>query len=198
MPDVPQGEARPAFAQELLNAAGTEGLPPRAVGPRVGLTGSGFHAYCPNKAVLAQALWRTALEEFDHHAKELSRRQADPVEAIKAVGTAYARFALEKPARFQDLFQLDNGRWATELNTNPSRENTYRAVLQWVTEAVDLGLLRPNDPELIAQTIWAGIHGVFSLVNSWNGFPFKPQELLFSSMSETLMAGVLAGHRSEP
>lgn len=186
-PEMRMGSPLPAFALELLSI-GME-CPPSQSGGR--LTESDLHAYCPNKAALAQALWRTAVEEFDHHASTLSQLK-DPIEAIKTVGTAYARFALEKPARFQDLFQLDNVRLATELNNDPSHENTYRMLLQWVSEAIERGLLLRDDPELIAQTLWAGIHGVINLVNSWNDLPFKPQEMLVSSMFETLMVGVLA------
>jgi AcrR family transcriptional regulator len=192
MPEISMRGALPAFAQELLRAAGTDGQPPRVVGQGARLTGGGLGAYCPNKVALAQTLCRAAIEEFDRHANELSHLKEDPVAAIRALGMAYARFALERPARFQDIFHLDSGRTARELNNDPSRENSYLTLLQWVTDAVEQGLLRENDPELIAQTLWAGIHGVISLVNTWNDFPFKPQEMLISNMFEMLTVGVLA------
>ncbi|WP_404423282.1 TetR/AcrR family transcriptional regulator [Thalassospira australica] len=201
MSEIHRQDDLPAFAQYLLGQITQDNPTNRNTAPNAHTTrtaGIGIYAYASDKAALNQVLWLTAMEEFDRQARELSRRRTNPIEAIRALGEAYARFAIEKPARFRDLFLLDSGRLATELNADLSRENTYRMLLEWVTEGVELGLLRRDDPELIAQTLWAAIHGVFSLAGSWNDFPFKPQAQLFSSMLETLMGGILPiPHRNE-
>ena len=192
MPHLLSGKASPAFKQQLLGVVTAKAPPFPGPQPSAPLTGYDACAYFPNEAVLAEALWRTALTELEQRAADLSLSQENPVESIKALGTAYARFAMDKPTHFQDLFRLDNGHLAAELYASPSPENAYRLLLDWVKQAIDRGQLRRDDPELIAQTLWAGIHGVFSLANSWSGFPFRAQEELFFSIFEMLMVGILA------
>ncbi len=192
-----QRGTRPLFARELLRITQRDGLETKAPAPGVMMDEREYQAYSPNKTELVQALWLAALQEFDRCADELSRQKDNPLEGILALGKAYALFALERPARFNDIFQLDNGRLAAELNGKPTQENTYLTLLEWVSQAIEQGQLRHDDPELIAQTLWAGIHGVYSLLNSWTDFPFKPQELLFANMVKMLMIGVLADRPQE-
>ena len=187
-----------AAAHELFETGGIDGVSMRAIGARVGLTAAALYAYFPAKADLVRAMWWEALEEFDRGAQALSQREADPMEAIKALGLAYARFALENPARFRMLFLSDGDRPVPELIADRSREGTYDLLLRRVTEAMAQGQMRrPSNPELIAQTLWAGVHGVFSLTNSWSDFPFQPPPLLVSTMMETLMAGFQAAEPKE-
>lgn len=192
MPGIRTEDTPTAFAQALLEVACADGVAEQTAVPRSGPTASARHAYIPNQVELARALWWNALSEFDRRALESSHMEGDPVQAIKALGVAYARFAMEDPARYRELFCLDTGRLAADLNSNLSRESTYRLLLQWVTEAFEQRGLCLTDPELVAQTLWAGLHGIFSLISSWTDFPFRPTALLVSTMIDTLLVGVLA------
>ncbi len=198
MPRICTEDERSAFAQALLDVAGADAGPARTARPRSDPMPSALHAYSPNQVELARALWWNALGEFDRRALGSSREEGDPVQAIKALGAAYARFALEDPARYRELFDLDTGRLAAEVNNNLSRESTYRLLLQKVMEAIEQRKLRMADPELVAQILWAGVHGIFSLINSWTEFPFRPPALLVSTMMDILLAGVLGGSTQDP
>lgn len=183
-PGNPTRNAPAAFAQELRDVAGIDAAPhhdPTTV-----------YAYFRNNGDLVQALWWSALNDFDRRVQDAFRAADDPIQPLKAVGAAYARFALENPARFRDLFNLDTGRLAAELNADLSRESTYTLFLQMVKEAASEKNLCLRDPELIAQILWAAIHGIFSLVHSWPDFPFRPSSLLVSTMMDIMLAGVLA------
>lgn len=177
-----------AFAQALLEVTCADSVAEQAAGPHGDSTISSVFAYSPNGVDMVQALWWSALDEFDRRLQGASGTEGGPIQPIKALGTAYARFALKNPARFRDLFSLDTGRLAAELN----HESTYRMLLQMVMEATEQRGIRLTDPELTAQILWSAIHGIFSLINSWPVFPFRSPALLVSTMMDIMLAGVLA------
>ena len=65
--------------------------------------------------------------------------------------------------------------------------DTLRTVIH---ECVSANLLKQNDIELISQTLWAGIHGVTSLLIQHGSFPFVERERLVDSVIDTLISGI--------
>jgi hypothetical protein len=59
-----------------------------------------------------------------------------------------------------------------------------------VTDVAAEGHLR-GDPKTAAQTLWAGIHGVVSLMITKPYFDWVGREALTRSMIDTLIAGLL-------
>lgn len=175
------------FAQELLKASGGGGQPAVPMA-----SASSLRVYHPDNTGFIKARWGAALDDFNHRAQNSLAMDGDPVQAIKALGMAYARFATENPDRFSELFNLDTGHLATEINDNPSQASAYRLALQLGMDAVEQKGLRVSDPEMVIQVLWAAIHGVFSLINTWPDFPFRDPALLVSAMMDYLEAGILA------
>ena len=63
-----------------------------------------------------------------------------------------------------------------------------------VYDCIAAGKFRKVDPELVSQTLWAGVHGVTSLlIIHCHGFPWVSTEQLIHSMVDTLVAGFSAG-----
>jgi hypothetical protein len=57
-----------------------------------------------------------------------------------------------------------------------------------------VGRFRKLDPELVSQTLWAGVHGVTSLlIIHCKGFPWVGTDQLIHSMVDTLVAGLSPG-----
>lgn len=177
-------------AQELFDSSGIEAVSMRALGGRVGLTASALYAYFPAKIDLLRALWWDALDDLHARMLRLSESEPDPIAAIRALGMAYVDFGLENPARFRVLFMADQGALAEELKTAGIYHDSYRLFRDRVAEAIDQGRLRPAAPDLCAQVIWAGVHGVVNLVNSSASFPFVSPPLLAATTLDALLAGL--------
>ncbi|KAA0593007.1 AcrR family transcriptional regulator [Azospirillum lipoferum] len=198
MPRQPQSEEQRdsvqrrilSAAQDLFDAAGIEAVSMRALGARVGLSASALYAYFPTKRDLLRALWWDAVSELHLRMQNISDSEPDPVAAIRAIGRAYAEFAAENPVRFNVLFIIDQGELAEELKSSGVRAAAYELFRQRVAEAIERGRLRPGDPDLAAQTLWAGIHGVLTLTSSSASFPFLPSTLLIDTVMEAILAGL--------
>ena len=61
---------------------------------------------------------------------------------------------------------------------------------QSVQNCVDAGELVSNDADELAQTLWAGVHGLTSVLIIYSGFPFVEQNRLIDRMVHTLIEGV--------
>ena len=177
-------------AQELFDGAGIDAVSMRALGARVGLTASALYAYFPAKIDLLRALWWDALDDLQARMLRLSQGEADPITAIRGLGLAYVDFGLENPARFRVLFMADQGAFAEELKAAGIYHDSYRLFRDRVAEAIDQGRLRLNDPDLCAQALWAGAHGVVNLINSSASFPFVLPTLLAATTFDALLAGL--------
>lgn len=177
-------------AQELFDRAGIDGVSMRGIGAKVGLTPSALYAYFPAKIDLLGALWWDAARELHNRMEDISRREPDPVAAIRALANAYAEFALENPARLRVLFLLDSANMPAELGDSTQRQATYNLIRQRTAEAIGQGRLRLHDPDLCAQAIWTGMHGVLTLASPRASFPFLSPRLLASTVIDALLAGL--------
>lgn len=180
-----------AAAQDLFNGAGIDAVSMRSLGARVGLTAPALYAYFPAKLDLLRALWWDALDDLHGRMARLSESEPDPVAAIRALGLAYVDFGLENPPRFRVLFMADRA-FAEELKAAGIAHEAYGLFLARVSEAIDRGRLRPGDPDLYAQALWAGAHGVVNLINSSTSFSFVSPSLLAATTIGALLAGLEA------
>lgn len=155
-------EGRQLFAQK-----GYEAATMRDVAKATEYTPSALYYHFKDKAALMQAI---CSEDF----LELSTRfqgaltSPDPLENIKRIGLAYARFALEHPNHYRLMFMTPHPHELSaedELRKGDPNEDAYAGLHHLVTLALEQGLLRPelNDAHLVAQTYWAGIHGMVAL-----------------------------------
>jgi AcrR family transcriptional regulator len=198
MPRAPQSEQQRdlvrgrilSAAQELFDHSGIEAVSMRALGARVGLSASALYAYFPAKLDLLRALWWDALDELHVRMQGLSRREPDPIAAVRELGLAYVEFALENPPRFRTLFMAERGDLAAELRTGGVVHDAYRLFRQRVAEAISQRRLRLDDADLGAQMLWAAVHGTLTLPLSSVSFPFQPPPLLAARLMDALFAGL--------
>ncbi len=61
-----------------------------------------------------------------------------------------------------------------------------------VGECIKAGKLRATNLELGAQTLWAGIHGITSLLITHHAFPWAGREKVIHFTVDTLVAGLEA------
>lgn len=177
-------------ARTLFDGAGIEAVSMRSLGARVGLSAAALYAYFPNKNDLLRALWWDTLDELQARLAELSNKEPDPIEAIRAIASAYVEFALENPARFRVVFKADQGTLANELKNVGIVHDAYRLFRERVAEAIQQDRFRLSDPDLCAQALWAGAHGTIDLINSSASFPFVSPSLLAKTTLDALLAGL--------
>ena len=157
-------------AHDLFETRGYENVTMRAVADAIEYSPTTIYHHFANKDALVEALCFSDVEKLSA-AMNHGPLPTNPVDRIRALGRAYAAFGITNPNHYRFMFMTagDWKRHANEEDTPPAR--SYALLREAVVEAMDQGLFHKDDVDLVAQVLWAGIHGVVSLV-----ITFKPEQ----------------------
>jgi AcrR family transcriptional regulator len=154
-------------ARELFVAKGVEAVTMREIAKRIGYSATSIYLHFADKESLIRAICDT---DFLALASSLSviLQIPHPVERMHALSSGYTAFALSHPNHYRLMFMTEHPPIDPALSTiaqNNAEQDAYYQLKTVVKDVHDAGYFRPelHDVDLIAQTIWAGIHGVCSL-----------------------------------
>lgn len=154
-------------ARELFVTKGVEAVTMREIAKRIGYSATSIYLHFADKEAVLKAICDTDFLALATSQKSIMQI-ADPVERMYALGRGYAAFALTHPNHYRLMFMTAHVPMCqaeSNLQQNSAEQDAYYQ-LKSVVEAVHKsGCFRPElqDVDLIAQTIWAGMHGVCAL-----------------------------------
>jgi AcrR family transcriptional regulator len=186
-------------ARALFAEQGYEAVTMRKIAERIEYSPTAIYVHFKDKESLILAICLTDFNTLAQRFQTIGRI-ADPVERLRSIGRAYADFALKHPNHYRLMFMSPH---PSEIHDEPSmahkgnpEEDAYAFLRMTVVNAMESDRFRPEmkDPDLIAQTLWAGIHGVVSLrivmANGvWLTWPSEKRSV--ETMLDSLMQGVL-------
>ena len=184
-----------AAARHLFASEGLEAVSMRRIAKAAGCSATAIYHHFPDKHALVEEL---ALAEFLElaHAFMALATLPEPLERLRAMGLAYAQFALSRPDSYRFLFMtpkppLDPDR--SRLRNRPE-ENAYLLLRAILAEAIEAGCFREEftDPDLLAQTLLCGVHGVVALHISNFQDPWVPWRGVDERV-ETMLDALIAG-----
>ena len=154
-------------ARELFVAVGYEAVTMREVAKRIGYSATSIYLHFADKESLLRAICDTDMLALASSLKKVTQI-ADPVERMNALGLGYAQFALTYPNHYRMIFMTPHLPCSPEtssLQQNNAEQDAYFQLKTVVNDVFLADRFKPelNDPELIAQTVWAAMHGVCSL-----------------------------------
>lgn len=149
-------------ARDLFVEHGEGAVTMRAVAGRAGVSAMAAYRHYPNREALIDAIMESGHDRFlvcMHRALSAP----GPLERLAATGQAYLDFALENPRDYELMFlrPAHCDETATPLAWRDAA--TFRFVVDRAAECITAGHLPTGDPELVALSIWAHVHGLVSL-----------------------------------
>ena len=158
-------------ARELFATRGYEAVSLRKIAEAIEYTPAAIYVHFADKEALFRELASEDFRALAHAFHEIAKLP-DPVVRIAEIGLAYCDFGVRHPNHYRLMFMTPQtqicGANLTDKDLsgkgNPA-EDGYAFLKLTVTAALAEGLLRPEltDPELVSQTMWAGVHGATSL-----------------------------------
>lgn len=119
---------------------------------------------------------------------------ADPLERLAAIGRAYVRFGTEHPQTYRLIFMEDytSTVMGGEKLDDPEEPGSraFAFVETTVRELVESGRIRPVDPALAAEMLWAAVHGIVSLTLVCPDFPAHSADEIADVMLATIDSGL--------
>jgi hypothetical protein len=123
-----------------------------------------------------------------------------PLERLRTLGLAYVQFALKHPSHYRLMFMTphlhDIDLDCNNLRKGNPDQDAYAFLKANVAAAIGAGHFRAEyqDPDLVAQIMWSGVHGVVALHLIMSGDPWldwRPVETIAAGVIETTLTGLL-------
>jgi AcrR family transcriptional regulator len=185
-------------ARDLFASRGIDAVTMRGIAEAIEYTPAALYVHFRDKDDLLRALCRNDFEALNAQQQRVAK-VADPVERIRRIGLAVVRFAVEHPNHYRFMFMtpmkcLEPAPEDLARRGDPDVDG-YAFFVGIVKEAIESGRMREGlrDAHLVAQTLWAGIHGVAALHithadDPW--LPMRPVGARAKTMVDALIAGL--------
>ena len=181
-------------ARDLFATEGYDRITMRRIAEAIEYSATTIYNHFEDKDDLVHALCQEDFDRLFQHLQE-ALPPADPVEAVRQLGLAYARFGTSYPNHYRFMF-MTPGKFAylKDHDVSPG-EKAFGLLRSAVTAAIEGGHFRPGDVDTVAQVLWASMHGAIALIitlqpQHWPHAPAAPD--LVEQVVETTIRGLLA------
>jgi len=194
----PKGEGHIRRA-EILDAAerifvevGYEGATIRRIADDVGLSSTALYMHFSEKSEILHEICRGAFARLQAMVEAVMDEGGPSDVRLRRLLEAYVDFGFENPNayRLTYLTRPVEARDGAQTAAQSLGGDLFRAFEAVVHDVASDGRLR-GDPRTAAQTLWAGAHGVVSLMITKPYFDWVSREALTRSMIDALIAGLL-------
>jgi len=171
-------------ARRLFATEGLENVTMRRIAEAIEYSPTAIYNHFPDKAGLIRSLCD---KDFGELLALLSAppETGDPIERIRGIGHAYARFGLENPHHYRFLFMTPppGGLRAScdEREISPGIR-AFGVLVHAVSDAIEAGKLRDEGGAItMAYVLWASLHGAVALRTT-----YEPSEMPDPSFPDDL------------
>jgi AcrR family transcriptional regulator len=183
-----------AAATVLIETGGSKALTLRAAATAAGVSIAAPYRHFPDRDALLAAVLTQAFDDLAATTETARQACADPLQALKASGLAYVRFAVARPHIYRLMFGPECHKAAYPALAK-SGMAAFDVLRRAVAACQTQGLVRGTDPQTTALAGWALSHGLASLCT--DGLLNKPDtptdmEGMASILIDMLIHGVQA------
>ncbi len=180
-------------ARELFVAQGYENVSMRKIAEQIEYSPTTIYLYFKDKSQLLQEICETSFEKLADEIRKSQELGGTPLEILRRVMMAYVDFGLNNPYHYDVVFISPKQKYFRENGYSyegSASQRAFEILAESVTECARAGFFGPGNPAVIAQTLWAGLHGVTSLLITHEGFPFAERQILTKSVIDTMIRGL--------
>lgn len=183
-----------AAAEKIFIAEGYAGATIRKIADAVGVSSTALYMHFRDKDQILLEISDGAIGRLLSLNVEVSAQAIDPVARVRLMLEAYMRFALENPYTYQLVFCGSNEAISLEkqAETLALGDRCFEKFSEPVHEIAALGRLRAGTADTAAQVLWAGCHGLVSLLVTKPTRSWAPAEELMDVMLDGLLHGLVA------
>jgi AcrR family transcriptional regulator len=187
-------------AKELFASEGYERTSIRNIAARVGVSSTAIYVYFKDKDQLMYELCNSLFAGLLQGFQAVAQSDGAPLERFKRMMRAYVEWGLRNPREYRLLFMMPvsgigighrPGPGVTKAPESDLGMQSFALFQLQVQGLMDSGHLRRMDSALAAEILWAGGHGLVSLLITHADFPWSPREALIEGMLAAQLQGML-------
>jgi AcrR family transcriptional regulator len=189
-----RSDMRSRIRQEALylyTDGGLDAVSVRAVAQRVGVAASGIYSFFKSRQALIESLWYDPVLETVEEMVRIGAATPDPCDRIRIVLEIYAAFAERNPAIYRGAFLFVRPDTMEPPTPGKLADLPYHCLLRdAIIEAQQSGVFGAGDADLLAQALWAGMHGAIAISTNIEHWSFAPKPTLVNQMIALLVQGL--------
>lgn len=181
-------------ARELFVQEGYENVSMRRIAEKIEYSPTTIYLYFDDKVSLLYAICEETFARLAKRMETIAKDAGDPVRALKKGCRAYVDFGLKYPNHYKVTFinhpehPRDDKRHLKEQSMGMRAYGNLRAAVEACIKAKKF---RETNVDAVTQMVWAGGHGVTSLLITMPGFPWVKKNELIDLMIDTLVDGLM-------
>jgi AcrR family transcriptional regulator len=183
--------------EEILEAArtlfvkdGYESVSIRKIADKVEYAPGTIYLYFHDKAEIMTKICEETFAKLLARMEAIKVDTSPPLDKLRRGLRTYIQFGLDNPNHYLLTFvQAKMNAQAVPVFQTTGMQ-AFACMRQCVNECVQTGELVSDDADELAQTLWAGVHGLTSVLITCSGFPFVERTRLIDRMVHTLVEGV--------
>ena len=182
-----------AAAEQIFVRDGYHGATIRKIAEEVGVSSTALYMHFRDKSEILIEICEQAFAQLLAQNEAISAEKAPPAERVRRMMDAFMQFGFDNPNAYQLVFSTPAGALSAEkqlaLGALGLRcHEPFRLALQEIDAA---GQLRCGDVDAASQILWAGTHGLVSLLIGQTRFEFQDPAKLKVLLVDSLFHGLL-------
>lgn len=178
-------------ARALFVKEGYESVSIRKIANKIEYAPGTIYLYFRDKAEILDRICEETFAKLIRKMEAIEHDKAAPLDKLRRGLRTYIQFGLDNPNHYVVTFiQAKIHEEAASSVFHTTGQKAFACLRQGVQECIDAGQLVSDEGDELAQTLWAGIHGLTSVLITCTGFPFVEQNRLIDRMVNTLVEGV--------
>lgn len=192
-------------ARDLFASEGYEAVTLRKVADAIEYCPATIYKYFRDKEEMVRALVEQDIGALMERFRPSMDKQT-PLDRLRSFGRSYIDMGLMQPNHYRLMFMtplLPNDDPLYRQKRADPQTDSYGLFLTVVQQCIDDAVFKPalNDAEWIAQTLWAGLHGVIALhiaLGKEETVEWRPVRERAIFMHELMLQGMLTeAHRED-
>lgn len=179
-------------AVQLFLTDGYQNVSMRKIAQQIDYSPTAIYNYFANKEEILIHLLKHGYAIFLSSLKEGVTR-SEPQNAgdrLKASLHAYIEFGLNHPDYYRLIFIENLHQLQKVMTEEDDRVRGFVLLTEMVREAMDAGVLKKNDAHMAAQSLWASLHGITSLLITFPDFSWHEKEGFVNFQIEAMIKGL--------
>ena len=161
------GDLQQALLEEALRTIQTDGvdhLTLRTVGEKLGVSRTALYRHFSDKQALLAAVGREGFRMLRLALTGAWDQHGRGREGFEAMGMAYVNFAVTHPSHYRVMFGRFLESCAKDTAFVEEATSAFQVLVDALVEQQQAGLVRKDDPVLLARLVWSFVHGIAMLV----------------------------------
>ncbi|HTW26036.1 MAG TPA: TetR/AcrR family transcriptional regulator [Acetobacteraceae bacterium] len=183
-----------AAAKRLFAEEGYESATMRRIATAVGVSGAALYVYFPDKEAILFAIAEETFAELLVALEASQQAHGDPLQRFRAGLMTYVEFGRARPDAYRLTFQRKMinpaapGRHCGDIE---AADRSFDILERSVAQLMEAGLFAPGDSVLVAEALWACLHGTTAVLLDHAEHLASDPDALAATVVDTAIRGLL-------